>query len=611
MNLNQNGNEEIEDSDYDPFASVRPKGVTVDDNPSDEASGEDLDEFAAVRAKQDTPKQKQEKPEPKKKPTRAEENKDYAKQVVKNTLIGLGGTWGDLAELAGVDVSQPERTRAKHYDEFDALERMQQPGYKPSLADVSALGAEDDVIPQHTGLPNSKQLEKLNKAIGGPGEPETEAGRYGARQGKFQGAGMAFGQVNPIPAFLGGAAGQAIEEHGGGPLLQMAGEVASILLTHNAGGGKTLVGAPKKEVEDLIQKMRGLGYTEEDITLAINRMSQGNVLGFKAKKGTQSEQAFEDFAEHSDDIVKSILEGEIPGYGKGIDAVHQAASDVYGQMARNGSSLVVKDSTPFINSATEVVRDLKKTLGPNPEAAPFLTRIYDAVVASTKSPTAENMMGFYRELNKLGKWMDRSLKDRLLTKMKNGIKDTFRSEGKAGQKLANEFEKANLGIQKAYKAEELHGLLEKVTTQDGYDYKKMSKIFDSSDNVKLFEEVLGSTQAKNIQTIAKVGKEVKNFDKAWKATNLLKGNTFADVARGAGASYYIYKGDMEGLAAVLATKGMGVAASLVAEKLLTDPKMQNLVIRGLHAIKSESPKAFRSINDKMKEYLDEEGIPLD
>ena len=45
--------EEEEDTDYDIFASVRPKGISVDDNPEDEASGESVDDFAQFRPKEE------------------------------------------------------------------------------------------------------------------------------------------------------------------------------------------------------------------------------------------------------------------------------------------------------------------------------------------------------------------------------------------------------------------------------------------------------------------------------------------------------------------------------------------------------------------------------
>lgn len=603
--------EQEEDTDYDIFASVRPKGIAVDDNPEDEADGESVDEYAQFRPREDEIAEvKAEKNKPKKPPTAWESAKDYAKQATKETLIGVGGTWGDLAELAGLNPKGgTPGQKAKNSAEFEILEKMQQPGYKPSFSDIYMLSGDDDIAPSAFGLPTTKDLEGVNEALGGPGEPETMAGRYGKRQGRLYGSGLAFGQVNPVPAALAGGVGQTAEELGAGPLTQAALEIATLLLSPGQ-AGKKLAGSAKEEVTRKVNELRRLGYAEEEITLAINHASKGKKAGVSASKGSKTEQAFENFAEHSDQMVSDILTSSIPGIERGTAHVHQMASDAYGQVARQASNVVIRDSTPFIDSATGVVRELRRNLGRNPEAETFLNRLHDAVVASTQNPTAENFMNFYKELNKAGAWMGRSQKDRLLTQVKNGIKDTFRNEGPAGRQLANDFERVNDGVRRAYQAEDVHNLIQKAATQDGIDYKKLNKLFDKGENVHLFEDVLGATQTQNLHQIARTGKEVKDFDKAWKATHLLQGNAVLDVARGAGAGYYLYKGDMEGLATVLASKGLGVAAKKIAEKFLTDPRFQNLMIKGLHSLKNESPKAFRSANDAMQKYFDEEGIDV-
>ena len=602
---------EEENPDYDIFASVRPTRATVDDNVSDEdeLDEDDVDVFADARPKeQEIEEIRREKSKPKRNLTGQEVAKDAAKQFTKETLIGLGGTWGDLAELAGLPTGQLPGGKEKNKREFDVLTKMKEPGYKPDPYDIATLTDDSEGNPTWP-LPTSQGLRKLNEMSGGPGEAESALGRYAGRTGKFLGSGAAFGQAGILPAILAGTAGQTAEEAGFGPLVQMAAEIVSLIFSPGQ-GPKNLAGARKKEVQQKIAELRDLGYAEQDITLAINHASKGRKGGVKASKSQKTEKAFEDFAERSDQMVSDILTSEIPGIERGTQHVHQMASDAYGAVAARGRNMVIRDSTPFINSATGVVRELRRNLGRNPEAETFLNRLHDAVVASTQNPTAENFMNFYKELNKAGNWMGRSQKDRLITQVKEGIKDTFRSEGRAGRQLADDFETVNRGIRNAYQAEEVHTLLQKAATQDGLDYKKLNKLFDNADNVQLFEEVLGPVQTRNLEIISKTGREVQNFDKAWKATHLLQGNQMLDIARGAGAGYYLWKGDMEGLAMVLASKGMGVASKKIAEKMLTDPKFQNLFIKGVHSLKNESPKLFRSANDAMQKYLDDEGIKI-
>ena len=593
--------EEEEDTDYDLFASVRPEGTTTPSKQSEQPE-EDLDLFADARPDvEEIVKTKETKRQEEENVNQVE---DVVKQGTKNLLIGIGGTYGDLAELAGVKAKETPGQEARSSAEHDVLTKMKEPGYKPSFYDLEALSNEGEG-PGAFNLPTSKSLEEFNELSGGPGEPKSRAGRYSARALKLTGSSIAFGGINPTGPVLAAGAGQTVEELGGGPILQAAAEIATLLLA----GGKGVPNATnKKEVADKINKLRQLGYTEEQITLAINSASRGKKFGKRASKGSKTEQAFEDFAEHSDEVVKDILSQEIPGYEKGIKNIHEMASDAYGEVAKQASGIVVKDPKPFKDAVKTVINEIKKNLDVSEEAKAFIKRLNKAVAAAEKNPSAENYMNFYKELNAAGKWMGRNQKDTFLTKVKNGIKDSFKANGEEGVVFANKFEKVNAGIRKAYQAEEVYELLQKTVTQEGRDFKKLHKVFDKEKNVKLLNDVLGEKQAKNLKFIAQQGKEIKDFNKAWKTTSFL--STATDTARGIGAAYYLYKGDFEGLAAVLATKVGAQAAAALAEQMLTNPRFQSLYIRALNGLKNEAPTAFKSANDAMQKLLDEEGIDV-
>lgn len=538
--------------------------------------------------------------------TTVDKAKDYAKQFAKEGLIGVGGTWGDLAELAGLN-QENAAIEAKNSRDFDVLTKMQDPNYNPSFMesfeDISSLDSDDDIGPRTGRLPTSKDLRKLNETIGGPGEAETEWGKLGGRQGKLYGSVVTTGQLNPIPALLAGGVGQGLEELGVGETGQMIGEIVTLLAS--PGGSKGQLGErASRQVKEKINELRRIGYTDEQITLAINHASKGKKWGIKATKGAKTEEIFEQFAEHSADLVSDILQSEIPGIQRGTQYVHELASNAYGQVAREASQLVIKDSTPFIRSATNVVREVRRNLGNSPEAQSFLNRLHDAIVASTQRPTAENFMNFYKELNKAGNWMSRNQKDRLINQVKNGIKDTFRSEGQQGRRLAERFEQANAGIRKAYQAEDVHNLLQKTVTQDGTDFKKMYKLFDKPENVHLFEDVLGIAQTNNLRTIAKTAKEVKDFDKAWKGATLIPQSTKSYVTH---AGYLLMSGNWPALAAL---KGVELSARKLSEKMLTDPKFQNLMIRTLHSVKNKYPRTTRNNINQMQKYLDDNYIDI-
>jgi len=602
--------EDEEDTDYDPLAKYLPKSLAPVETIPDEIDDMDMEDASLDKYTPDVEKIQQTKANKgkKKEYTALETAIDVGQQGVKETLIGAGGAYGDLLELAGLNKESPAR-EAKNKADFETLEKMDQPGYESSLADIMSLSDDDEIAPSSFRLPTSETLRDVNEAVGGPGEAKTALGRGAARTGKLYGGGLAFGQINPTAAIAGGVAGQTVEELGGGPLAQAAAEIAAMILTPTQ-AGKKLVGSAKEQVNTKINELRKLGYTDEQITLAINSASKGKKAGFKASKGEKTQQAFEDFAEKSDELVESILRNEISGIEKGTKYVHELASDAYGHVAKEAAGITITNSKPFLNASKKVVDQLENTLGKNPEAQAFIKRISEAAMDATQYPTAEKMMNFYKELNSMGNWLGRSQKDRLISQVKEGIKDTFRSEGKAGKQLADNFEKANKGIQKAYQAEDVFNLVQKTKTAEGIDYKKLKKVFDSPDDVKLMEEVLGKAQTGNLRQIATVGKDIKDFDKAWKATNLLQGSVVLDTARVAGSGYYLYKGDLEGLALVLASKGAGVASKKISEQLLTNPRFQNLLVKGLHAIKTESPKALKSANEAINKLFEDEGIDV-
>jgi hypothetical protein len=573
QNENQGEEELEEDIDYDAIYG----GLEIDINPKEAPKTPEMENsYAKIFA-------------------------DVAKQGAKETLIGALGTYGDLAELAGANTLSNDRSSR----EFQAQERMGQPGYVPDYNDIETATG-NSIEPQAFNLPTSNQLREGIEAIGGPGEAETPQGKYAARAGKLYGSGLAFGQVNPAPAIAGGVAGQAAEDLGADPLLQTAVEIVTMLATGRS-NKPSKISSNKSAIQSKINELRKLGYPDEDITLALNSAYKNGQAVKIASKGAKTEQAFEDFAEHSDDIVNGILQAEIPGIEHGTKYVHELASDAYGKVAQDAANLVIKDSTPFIDSATSVVKQLRKNLGKNSEAETFINRLAEAVVDSTKNPTAESFMNFYKELNSMGKWMGRSQKDRLISEVKNGIKETFRKQGKEGQKLADKFEKANEGIRKAYLAEDAHEILQKVTGKEGIDYKKLDKVWDKAENIDLFQEVLGKTQTNNLRRISQIGKEVKDFDKAWKAVN----TSATGIAQNLGIGYYLLQGDFVGLAKVLSTKVGKNTIGKIAEKSLTDPAYQNLVIRGLHAVKTASPKSLRSVNEGFKKYFEEQGIDIE
>ncbi len=532
---------------------------------------------------------------------RLKRNADIVKQVAKEGTIGLGGSYGNILDFFGLQPTEPSQSQQDQYQrEFDILGKDQ-----PNIGEFLSL-SDDDVIPNYNRLPSSQDLEQLNEMIGGPGEGQYQESRTAGRMARIYGSGLPFGVVNPIPSILAGAAGQTIEELGGGPIPQAVGEIGGLL----AGGPPRQLASKIPEEQQAINELKNLGYTDKEINLALKAPKKGGKLGKVATKSSKTQQAFDDIIEKSEKAANDIVTDSIPGIEKGTQHVHQVASDFYGDVAKQAADLKIKDPFPFLKATTDVISELKNTLGKNPEASPFLNRIYDAGIAATKNTNGETFINFYKELNNLGKWMGRSQKDRLITKMKEGIKDTFRANGPEGKALAENFERANKGIQKAYAAEEAYDLLQKANTAEGYNWNAFKKIFDKEKNWETLRKALGEKQTNNLYRIAKTGKEIKDFDKAYKGIRSKLGDTY-NLASSLGAGYYILHGDLKTAAIIMGAKGSQLIGKKLAEMALTNPKFQNLQIRALDAIKNNSPQLFQRADQAIKKYLEEEGIPVD
>lgn len=530
---------------------------------------------------------------------------DSAKQFIKEGAIALGGAVGDTVEAIGSLLPESPITAGRRKLKENLISKAEKENRDLTAGEAYLVDQADNAV---TSLPTSKDFRKVNKALGGPGKAETTAGKYFGRAGRLVGATAPLG-ASPralASAAAGGFAGQGAEELGFGPLWQTAAEIGAMLKTGPK--SSTLpVSSRNKLVQQEIDNLRKLGYAEEDITLAINRSTGGQIGSVTGSKGEKTQAAFKNFTEHSDELAGEILSSSIPGYEKGPSYVHQLASDAYGYVVDKARNFKVNKVEPFFDDVDWAIKEVRRNLGKSKEAEEFIERLTQAGLDAVEKPNADSFMSFYRELNSMGKWMGRSQKDRIITRVKNSIKDTFKSEGKEGAALAEEFERVNEGVQRAYKAEEIHNLLQKAETQNGMDYKKFNKVFDNPDNVQLFNEVLGPEQTKNLTRISRLGKEVGDFDKAWKATT--KGFA-SDLVDKASWKYFLYNLDWQGLAVSLASKAGDVGVRALIEKSLTDPKFQNLLAHGLHAIKNKAPRLLISANQGIERYLEEQGIDI-
>lgn len=539
--------------------------------------------------------------------------KDVSQQSAVGTTTGLLGSYGNIAQLFGVN---PEAgyvapgEKAQYGREFDILEKMKQPGYKPSASDIYAL-SEDEAMPRASRLPTSQDVSTLIEELGGPGEATTPEGKVFRRGSEIYGGGLSFGVGGAVPALVGGAAGESAEALGGGPITQAVAEIVGILATQGRSAASALT-SRDPIIQARIQALRNTGYADKDIVLAINAQKAGSNRVKGAKATSASEKAFEETVAKSEGLFNDVLESAFPGYEKGTDYLHKAASDAYGQVASNGKNITITNANRFQRTVDNVVNQLRNTLGKNPNSETFITRIEDAASAAHSRPSAETFINFYKELNSMGKWVDPKNRERLISHVKNGIKSTFRNSGPEGKRLAEQFEEVNRGIQRAYQAEPVSDLIAKSSTAEGIDWKKMLKSFDKPKTWDILEEGLGKQQAKNLHQISKVAKDVGDFQKALgsRASKKLFENGSTTVSlMGLAWSLWSHNPKYATLAigGKVASSAAKTAYKRLQTRLLTDPKFQNISLKMMKAVKNDHPRALlRSLQDFQKMAEEEE-----
>lgn len=574
--------------------------------------------FSSLKRKRDFPKESIEIDESIEHPETISERirrgaKDVATQTGAGFISGLGGSYGDISSLLGIN--PPEGyinpgEKATYEREHKILEKMEQSGYKPSVSDIYALSSDDDIIPRYSRLPTSTEINRKIEELGGPGEATTPEGAAARRASQIFGGGASFGSFSPIPAVTAGVAGEATQALGGGPLAQSTAEIIAILASQ--GRPVNALTSNNPAVKARIDTLRKLGYTDKNIILSLNAQKASSNRVKKAMATSASEKSFAETLAKSESLFEKILEESFPNISKGVEYLHEAASDIYGNVAREAKGLKIQDSSRFKKVIDNTTQRLRNTLGENPDAKQFIKRLEEASVSATHQPSADTYINFYKELNKIGNWVNPKEKEALINHVKNGIKSTFRNSGYQGRELAEKFEKANKGIQKAYQAQSVNDLFAKATTAEGIDWKKMLKLFDKQSTWDILRKSVGDEQAQNLHKIAKVSKDVGDFSKYLGSKVNQNIDKTGTIARNLGFLWSILEHNPKyailGIGAKATASGSKSIYAHLQTKLLTDPKFQNLTIRSLEAIKSGSPKAILRASQDLEKWAKDEGV---
>lgn len=515
---------------------------------------------------------------------------DVSSQAIKGGAKGFLGSYGNLLDLAGLQ----KKGTAQGEEGLNIFE------HGASDIELAAMSDADEPVPRYTSLPSSQEVGQGIEALGGPGEAKTRGGRFAERIGEFVGGGAALGSPQAKLATAAGSVGQGLEEAGAPKWLQAAGEIVTFLKGSRA---KTPIQSSSKEANAELSRLKKLGYSDEDLTLAKNALEERGWLKKTSKITPDAENKFKTAMKNSEEHVSNILEKSFPGIkDEGVSGIRAASEELFGNLDNLAKQVVIENPGSFVKNADKAIERLKGTLANTPQEKEVIGVLEAAKQAAVEGRSADVYTRFYRGLNQIGKWGNPKEREHIFTLVKDAIKQTFRDQGPEGNKLAGALEDANKSWIKYLNAEDVTEMLAKVTTEEGVNFSKLSRSLDNPNNYRTVEKALGKESASNMKKIAQTASSIKALEKTMIGGDVKKALGSSKLAA---VAYSAVTGDISPIKAYIGILGAG----RLSTKLLTDPKYQNLRLKLLNAVKDQNWNLVKSISQTLENDIDLKATP--
>ena len=513
--------------------------------------------------------------------------KELGQQAPRSLVAGAAGGPGSVLQFLGL---QPEATTQEENAIIDELERKKLP---PGLALESSLF-------RNARLPTIEEAGNIIDQLFGIKPPETATGRYAKRIGENVGAAATTGPLRgPMLALAAtaGAVGQSAEEAGLPPWAQVILEIGTLAKGSKA---KTKITSKTPEINERFNKLRSLGYTEQDITLAKSALEDRGILKKMSSWNKAAENRFNESVKNTEKHIEDILEGSFPGLAaEGSAGFRQSAEQLFENLDDLAKNVVVEKPEVFVQNANKAIQRLKNTLANTPQEKEVIGILEQAINSAVPGRTADVYTRFYKGLNQIGKWGSPKEREHVFSIVKDAIKQTFREQGPQGKQLAKSLEDANESWIKYLRAEDVSELLKKAVTEEGSNFKKLSKLIENPSNYQTLEKGLGAEATKNLKLIADTASSIGDLSKAIKGAEtkgLIGASKFLALMKG------IFTGDLTALKGYVGAE----TAGRLATRWLTNPASQNRIKRGLNAIKDQKWNVFRTL---AQEFEKEETVP--
>lgn len=511
--------------------------------------------------------------------------KEVPGQLARGYTTGTLSQAGNILDILGLQSKETlPGEKAKRSREFGTLEKLEKGGV-PSIAEFEEL-SDDDVLPRYSRLPNTQETRKILSDLGWK-EPERAGGRYAHRAGEFL-SGPPGGIKAPIGAAI---VGQTAEEANLPLWMQAGAEMATLLKL-----GKTTrpISSGSPHVQKELDRLKGMGFSDKDLTLARNALEDRGYLKKAAKYTSEAEKRFKDTQKNIQGNFESIIEESFPGLKEGgPQTFKNSAVELYDNLDNLAREVTIKNPDVFVESSKKAIHEMERSLANSPQKQEAIDILRKAATRSKARVPGDFYTNFYKEMNAIGNWGNPKQREAAFGAVKNAIKDTFRKQGPEGIRLADNLEEANKAWMKYLEAEDVSNLIGKVSSEEGINFKKMQNLLQKSDNFEIFKKGLGEKQANNLLKLSEMSSNIVDFEKA------IKGGLAKDLLT-QGTLYGFAKAVLNGDLNTLKTMAGVQIAGMFATKLLTDPNYQNLAIRMSKAAQDQNWKLVYSLGNSLQ-----------
>lgn len=330
--------------------------------------------------------------------------KDVGQQIASKGAQGLLGNYGNIAEAVGLGTKE---------NLLPGQEARQRAEFEKGI-DLS----DDDILPNYSRLPNSKDVAKGIKTLTGIEEGKTPSGRIAGNAAQFVGEGLSTpgGGVKGLASLAGaGLAGQSARELGAPEALASGIEIGGSIIP-SAIQGK--VNPTRKDAKEIAKAGRELGLSEKQITPLIQSERKAATLSKVARKGEGTKKLFESIKDSLGDSYQTIKNS-----------------------VKNIGPISLNNQNKITRKFTSIRDDLSQTIKASPDkesAIKFIDEALEKIQTTGASP--EELLNFWQDINRSVKWNSIQGGKKSLSRLKEPILEVLKNEA---PQAAKAFEQTN------------------------------------------------------------------------------------------------------------------------------------------------------------------------